>query len=148
MISAGQEKHVMASCRVNMGENVTWTHGQFSPLVSLFVTVLPLINCCIAAAYQGACLQPSQVTLVSGMNEKPDADNEWDRRKDGRLKPKFCKKKKNNSKFKRKCNLDAEKLKYFLLPTLHWQLWAARAKILSKFRAKFHKSFLSWRFLF
>lgn len=79
MISAGQEKHVMASCRVNMGENVTWTHGQFSPLVSLFVTILPLIKYSIAAAYQGACLQLPQVTLISGM-----ADNEWGRRKEER----------------------------------------------------------------
>lgn len=86
MISAGQEKHVMASCRVNMGKNVTWTHGQFSPLVSLFVTDLPLIKCSMAAAYQGACLQLSQVTLVSGMNEKIEAGNEWDRRKEGRVK--------------------------------------------------------------
>lgn len=54
-----------------MGENVTWIQGQFSRLVSLFDTVLPLMMQSVTAAgrrlYQSACMRLSQVTLISGM---------------------------------------------------------------------------------
>lgn len=54
-----------------MGENVTWIQGQFSPLVSLFDTVSPLMMRTVTAAgrrlYHGACMRLSRVALISGM---------------------------------------------------------------------------------
>lgn len=52
-----------------MSENVTWIQGQFSPLVSLFDTVLPLMMRSVTAAgrwlYQSACMRLSQVALIA-----------------------------------------------------------------------------------